>query len=997
MAALTLFHGCISRGLYRQCRCVTSSLFSCRPSISVRYATVNADATSKIENVDSRVYNHAENELAKLDREIWDSTNRADSFLRHLAYSPSLANQEERLRLAAMFLNKAKVTNLEMTLSRFNLLLQVLVQGEHDFDPNDFSEWMGQCSVDPDVVTCNLLIMAFSQRGNLSGAVAILQLMRKNDFTIGELVYSSLITAYSRAGELDKSFKIMALMEANGVQPSHVSFRALLFACADAGASEKLAEVLKMASKANVFIEYSSLRDLLLQLGNCGDIQGMVVVLNETRDLVFMRNYLAEVMQLLIGQDKVQCALLIYEHLLHLPVEPQSAKKAAASVEHRADTGFLEGVLSSIQDPDLQRQVLLKAQTQVPSKSRIMPLLLRHQLDTAGLVKEALKTFTFMNENRLAVYPHWLQEVLGQAAEAGDVRTAVRLLSMFTSMGLKPTQLMLTMTMDAAAKARVPMQTFLSYMRCVKLSSDLASGLSRACSSFPQADVYSGLLELVRQQRRLNQWEGQKQQQLYLREPINVNKACKHLAELCKERTIAEAVTYLEDLLDSCDYKSAVGVISWAVNENKRLVLSIQQSFFSELLEQLCTSQLSKEFFDLSRIVRDLGIAPPDSWKGLALSMHISADNIEAARLLYDMILDSKHEALLVPFEFQRAFFDALLAKSDHAAIIKYWERLHPLEVPWVRQKRGMEVRATVASSYIQSHRLDSAQEMLFLTQVPPPDTVLYDLVRGYTTEKRYAACMDIYDRLKKCTYPGGRKKYEATLLGVLKASVEIPRRDVLQELYTDLSAGGTKLPPINNLMVEVLCNDNQPHKARQLLAPHHVDGRLLWKVFSAYLCHKQQGSLKQCQAMLLRLNALKCYGFVPSFLGALLDGEDDLAARILKQPGCSLPTGEVLDVFIKPVVLSQQWPLLHRFFQTVNHHPSSSRFMEESLQLMVTTGNREAGFLLHDQFREVPVLTRTKHLLKSTTVPVSSAEKSKDELGSLDKNIFNLLVEAPV
>lgn len=951
----------------------------------------------------SLTYLGVHRQLEEMDRDIWEKEGRTDQLLRHLVYSPLLKSKEERVLLAEKFLTRAEDTELQLNIARYNLLLQVFVQCEHDFDPDNFSKRLTLKGIEPDVVTCNLLLMAYSQQGNLPGALAVLQTMRNSSFKLGEQVYASLITAYARAGQLEKSVKILALMEANGISPTNLSLKALLFACAEAGDEKKLLDGLQDAQKSGVFLDYALMRDLLYLLGSRDMTVAMASVLRHVRNVAFMRAYLEELLAKLIKDQLSEPSLLVYEHLLRMPPqEPPSTGERKDGLEHSADVVYLKAVQSTEDNLDKQRSMLLAAVQVAPAKSHLLTMLLRQQLDDPSLVDEAVGTFSFMAENRLPVFPHWLQEPLVTAAKEGNVLLAVKVFATIVNLGLPVAPSTYRLLMSTLIENRTPLKRFVAYLGCVRLTRELVEKLVSTAQSlqFKQdGDLRSGLQELLAAQQRMppSTWKGQLVSQCFLREAVDAPAVCKNLARLSKERPLVECVASLEKILSTCELSNAVSVIMWALEAERRILQAVRGELFEDLLQLLHASRQSEDFLKLSRAMRDLGVPPPKHWKRMALDIHLAANNVQSAYVLYDLLIGNEEEISSDSPINHSAMLKALLGIGMYKEVVKSYEAL--LEANLSKNLRS-DALTYAAYAYAMLHQLDAAKKIIDSAQGINSPRLISLIASGYFAEKRFEACTGLEKILKRVqNQSAATNSYRV----VLEAYVELGKVADVKRLYSYMSARGMPAPSLSSFLAEALCNAGHP-----LQAVKHVKanprGRTSWKVFASLLGHRSAKASQEAVMLLKMLSSMKSYGHLPDFLGFVLAGNTQAAMSCIRQPGFPLPVEELADIFIKPLIARNQHSTLETFFSVVQYHPSAGPLLCLTLEHLADNDQGDAAAALQKKFDRIPVGLGAKLTMGQDGSGATDAAAAGDQgrestekvaLDSLDSHVVSLLMDS--
>ena len=973
--------------------------FRAPPYTIFRNASVQAiekDAQQSIQQ--SPYFLKAEQELLNVKSSVWRNAEQADGFLRHIAFSTSLSSNEERAALAEKFLERAAENNVELTLSRYNLILQVFVQSEYNFNPEEFERRMAASGVQLDVISCNLLIKAYCQQGNLPGAVATLKTMRKNGSQVGEHVYAALITGYSRAGDLSKSFRILSLMEANGIAPSTLSYQALLFACVESGAEDKVKEVVKTLSNAKVFIDFSVVRDILRLLGSHNMLAAMIVVLREMCSAIVVQHYLLELMREFISSQQYRSAEVLYVFLIdRVPeVHVEVPHGQSQPMEQSSDVTFLEATLASEKDFDVQRRLLLSAVHAAPHRSHLLSLLLRRQLDDPALTTQALETFVFIAQNGIAVYSHWLLEPMIAAGKTGNVQQAVTILSTTVNLGLVAIRAQVAQVLKAAAKSRLPVDTLLAYLQCVRLSPPLLeqfqSVLAATDTDYPASKFHADLEKLHRHQLTLpeSHWKIPRCQLRYIRAPINVERECKRIGEMYKNRSPPEVVSALESILATCDLQSGVAVITWALSACKPILRAVRIELFEELLSLLASSSFGEAFLELSNVLRVLKIPPPPSWKAQALRVHVTLGNVDAAGLLYDLVLANPYELRQVTESVHGLIFNALFEAGKHAEVVQAYNALSQMNSPVVGPSFP-GVSAVAIRSHIHLLQLPAARRILeSLDRVPR--TLAVDLLSAYLAEKHYKECIDMYHIIKSRIKKADGMQSDVLPI-VLKANVELGMVSNVNLILAFMLAQENASFNVHSdsVLTQAMCNAGAASRAFETFRLADLRHDALWKLFSCLLTEPRMAS-----ACLKVLANSMCYGDLPRFFGLILAGNEVVASTLAGSPGFSLPVEEVMKVFIEPLAKKGRLREVGLVFHTTQEHSEFPCLLMATVELLLRMGMPSESEKLLATYPGVPVTYKVQLLMGNKDSSVAVAEDMEknepSQLNSLDKSVAGLL-----
>lgn len=91
--------------------------------------------------------------------------------------------------------------------------------------------------------TCNHLIAAYCNQGNMSEAYRLLEFMKSINVPISEIVYGSLITGHFRAGDWKAAQNIISTLKSNNQEVYVMAYTSLMCAYAERGHIEEIRKV----------------------------------------------------------------------------------------------------------------------------------------------------------------------------------------------------------------------------------------------------------------------------------------------------------------------------------------------------------------------------------------------------------------------------------------------------------------------------------------------------------------------------------------------------------------------------------------------------------------------------------------------------------------------------------------------------------------------------------------------------------------------------------
>lgn len=85
-----------------------------------------------------------------------------------------------------------------MDISHYNALLRVYLENEYDFTPSDILADLEKRGLEPNRVTYQRLITRYCQKGDITGAMRILEFMREKEMPVNVTVFNALILGHSQ-------------------------------------------------------------------------------------------------------------------------------------------------------------------------------------------------------------------------------------------------------------------------------------------------------------------------------------------------------------------------------------------------------------------------------------------------------------------------------------------------------------------------------------------------------------------------------------------------------------------------------------------------------------------------------------------------------------------------------------------------------------------------------------------------------------------------------
>lgn len=88
---------------------------------------------------------------------------------------------------------------VNLDISHYNALLRVYLENEYDFTPSDILADLEKRGLEPNRVTYQRLITRYCQKGDITGAMRILEFMREKEMPVNVTVFNALIMGHSQS------------------------------------------------------------------------------------------------------------------------------------------------------------------------------------------------------------------------------------------------------------------------------------------------------------------------------------------------------------------------------------------------------------------------------------------------------------------------------------------------------------------------------------------------------------------------------------------------------------------------------------------------------------------------------------------------------------------------------------------------------------------------------------------------------------------------------
>lgn len=90
-------------------------------------------------------------------------------------------------------------SGVNLDIGHYNALLRVYLENDYDFTPSDILADLEKRGLEPNRVTYQRLITRYCQKGDITGAMRILEFMREKEMPVNVTVFNALILGHSQA------------------------------------------------------------------------------------------------------------------------------------------------------------------------------------------------------------------------------------------------------------------------------------------------------------------------------------------------------------------------------------------------------------------------------------------------------------------------------------------------------------------------------------------------------------------------------------------------------------------------------------------------------------------------------------------------------------------------------------------------------------------------------------------------------------------------------
>ncbi|KAK2579524.1 hypothetical protein KPH14_010827 [Odynerus spinipes] len=184
--------------------------------------------------------------------------------LRCISYLPQCTPQE-RIKLANTLWNYLNMYHVPVCISHYNALLQIYIENEHKFSPSEVLSDMKKQQISPNEVTYKYFLEYYCKEGNMHESATILQCIKKN-YSMNESIFNLLILGYSQAGDLTSAINIPNIMKKMNITPSEKTYTAIMCAYAKVNDIKSINMVLSYCEKMRIKFSDENILDVIYTL-----------------------------------------------------------------------------------------------------------------------------------------------------------------------------------------------------------------------------------------------------------------------------------------------------------------------------------------------------------------------------------------------------------------------------------------------------------------------------------------------------------------------------------------------------------------------------------------------------------------------------------------------------------------------------------------------------------------------------------------------------------
>ncbi|XP_047360959.1 leucine-rich PPR motif-containing protein, mitochondrial-like isoform X3 [Vespa velutina] len=174
--------------------------------------------------------------------------------------------QEQRIKFANTLWKLCNIYNVPMDITLYNALLQVYIENNYTFSPLNILSDMKKRFIQPNKVTYMKFLEYFCKHGNITKAIIVCQCLKNEKLPLDINIFNLLIIGYSQIGDLNSAINVLDVIRKINLLPSNETYTALMCAFAKFNDIVRIREILSKCQKKNVNFTNENILDVIYTL-----------------------------------------------------------------------------------------------------------------------------------------------------------------------------------------------------------------------------------------------------------------------------------------------------------------------------------------------------------------------------------------------------------------------------------------------------------------------------------------------------------------------------------------------------------------------------------------------------------------------------------------------------------------------------------------------------------------------------------------------------------
>eukprot|EP00794_Sanderia_malayensis_P017344 gene17344-19076_t len=570
----------------------------------------------------------------------------AYQFIRNCGNKMSAESPENRINLVNEIWHRLKTKGITLETIHYNTLLSVYIQNRHKFSPLEFLSEMQENKIQPDKSTYMLIVQAYCQEGDLSGALRVIDFMSKQEIPVTEPIYTALVTGYSKNEE-------------NGIKPEVDTYTALIAGYAGKGDLQSVDKVLEEMESNHVktnSLVFMNMLDSLCRHGHSSLIlDGLDRIKHKTPLEMELRYFLQ---RLISRGDYESAAILSKNNNLWLPSDLVRQDDFSP---YNLFVYRLLRVNKPLEEHVKAMKVLgLHEITSTPLEDVLEQCFQRRNTD------DAVRMLRMLRESERKIKPHYAYPIVAQMALKRDADGILELLTFLNENEIKVDANLFKFALPAFKhedgnrvdellkfakdrSIRIPLEAQNENLSTILEGEDLQEFLDIASST------NVGVLGTKENADNLAH---------FLIRTFDKERTCQAIVELDKKNVYRLGwilFKILESFTNNNDAKYAREAFDFFQSLSKHDVKKRLTPYsYTTLLSTLYRNNLKDEFFTVVNAMKEDGIEPNEAQYFIMLKMSSLIGNSAAAQFCFDKLrtihepTEAQYNALLIAYGKER-------------------------------------------------------------------------------------------------------------------------------------------------------------------------------------------------------------------------------------------------------------------------------------------------------------------------------------------------------